>query len=348
MSKKSNALIIHGGGLVDPSKHVLMRIGKNLSNSKVYDKNFIGNYSFESIYTPEFIREYNDELVTEVREKRGTWFGTCRGIDLCNQDLFKKAVTCLNEKNIKTIIVVGGDGSSRQVAEIADNFAKKGINIIFPIPLTIDGINGGLSIGINEAVSESIRQIENIASTSLQTRDNEAFGVVMVELQGGNRDDIIAKVLQRIYLSGKVADYNIPELLLRVIPANFETNEYKLINEINQSNKRTLVLISEGSKINISELTKKIKRRVRSLTVGYSSQSNNMTNEEDIVFYNKWIDEACSIIERKPYDSYCLANLHGNILIEPIDYYAVLNPRNGQKANLPKDLNVLLGKYMSN
>ncbi len=346
----SNAIIIYGGGLVDPSKYVLMRLGKNLS--QYYDKIFIGSYSFESLFTPKFIHEYNEELVQEVKGKRGTYFGTCRGIDLCNPTLFGKAINCLKERNICTIVVAGGDGSSRQVAETSDAFKKEGINIIFPIPLTIDGINGGISIGIKEAVAESIRQIENIVSTSLNTRDNGEFGVVIAELQGRNRDDIIANVLQSFYKSQKIADFDFCDILLKVVPANFETDEDKLINQVNNSSKRTLILISEGAKernknLSISELTKRINRKVRTTVIGHQSQSNNMTSESNVLAYNLLIDRICCIIGVLPFDSYCLAVNDGSISRQPIDYFAKLNPRKGQEAQLSKYMSTLLGIYMA-
>ncbi len=342
--KKNNAIIIHGGGLVDPSKNILMRLAENVS--KVYDTVFIGSYSFESLYTPEFINEYNDELVEKVKDKRGTYFGTCRAIDLCKEALFKKAIKCLSEKNIVTIIVAGGDGSSRQVAETYQDFAAVGINIIFPIPLTVDGINGGLSVGVKEAVSESIRQIENIAATSLQTREAEKFGVVMVELQGRNRDTIIAEVMKNFHSSRKIADWGIDELEVKVIPANFETNEDELVDEINESYKRTLVLISEGARIKMTELTKRIERRVRLLTIGHQSQSNNMTTEVNLRFYNKWVDECCKIIAQDPYGSFCISNKNSIIKKRAIDYYAKLNPRHGQKEELPIQLKDIILGYM--
>ena len=110
MKKRGRALIIHGGGLVDASLYVLMRIARNMNN--VFDKVYIGMYSFESFFTPSFIREYNDSLKLEVRGKRGTYFGTCRDINIGDPILFKKSIQCLKEFNITTIIVAGGDGSS--------------------------------------------------------------------------------------------------------------------------------------------------------------------------------------------------------------------------------------------
>ena len=343
---KGNVVIIHGGGLVDPSKLVLMRIAKNLCN--VYEKVFIGKYSFEALINPEFLEEYDENLVQLVQGKRGTFFGTSRGIDLTDPIFSNIAVSCLKERNIRTVIIAGGDGSSRQAAEISNTFFENDINIIFAIPLTIDGINGGLSIGINEAANESIRQIENITSTALQTRSDRTFGVVMVELQGRNRDDILANVLRFFCMEEKIADFNLSDILLRVVPANFETDEEKLVNEINCSSKRTLILVSEGAKIKIEELTKKINRKVRSLVVGYPSQSNNMTTKQGISTYNIWIDRVCSIIKNNPYESYSIVNRDGRIFLEkPIEYYARLNPRESQKAELPDDLKKYIIQCMS-
>lgn len=348
MTPKGNSIIIHGGGLADPSKYVLLRLAKTLVKEEVYKKVAIGKYSFEALLTPSFISWYDGSLEEYLKDKRGTYFGTCRGIDLCDLDLFDKAIACLKELGISTIIVAGGDGSSRQAFEVSDAFMEKGINIIFPVPITIDGINGGLSIGINEAVKESVRQIENIVSTALQTRDNKKFGVTMVEIQGRNRDDIMANVLKNFCSRKKIADFDISDVFLRVIPANFETNEDKLVNEINQSDNRTLILISEGAKIKMSQLTEKITRKVRSLVIGHPSQSNNMTSEDDIRIYNKWIDNICtSIIARDPHSSYCVANIDGELFKKPIDYYAKLNPREAQKAEIKDNLKELMIRYMA-
>ena len=59
-----------------------MEIARQLAERKVYSKIYMGRYSFEALYTPLFWLEYNEKLVEELADKRGTWFGTCRGIDL--------------------------------------------------------------------------------------------------------------------------------------------------------------------------------------------------------------------------------------------------------------------------
>ena len=63
---ESNALIIFGGGLVDPAKYILMRIAMNLST--IYSKVFIGKYSFESLYTPEYMCFYDKNLIFQYTD----------------------------------------------------------------------------------------------------------------------------------------------------------------------------------------------------------------------------------------------------------------------------------------
>ena len=341
-----NALVIFGGGFSEPAKLILIRTAERISKLNTFNKVFIGRFSFESLYTPEFICEFTEELASEAKNKRGTFFGTCRGIDLCDPIRFRRAIYILKQYGITTIIVEGGDGSSRQVAETVNAFNEYGINIIFPIPMTIDGINGGESAGLREALKLSIRDTEDMVSTSLNTRDNEAFGVVVVELQGRNRDDIMANVLKEFDLKGKIADFPLSEVLLKVIPANYPCDYEGLIKEVNSSYKRTLIFLSEGASIKMGDLTHDIKRKVRTFIVGHRSQANCMTSPEDEAYYNEWVDKACEVIKDDPYGNYCLAYINGKIEKKPIDYYAKLNPRENQEAFLSEDLETLLNEYM--
>lgn len=341
-----NALIIHGGGLVDPSKEVMIWIASGLSRKFVYNQIYLGQYSFESLYDDSKWFEYG-HFFPEVATKRGTFFGTCRGIDLTKPDLMKKAVKKLKENDVRTVIVCGGDGSSRNCAEINDEFLKNGINIIFAVPLTVDGINGGYSIGLDQAAREAVRQIENVVATSLETRDNGQFSVVAVELQGRNRDDILAAVLQYFWRKRRIADCGLGQIDLRVVPANYETDEAKLMEEINSSTERTLILVSEGARLKVSELQKKTHRKVRTQVVGHAVQSNGMTTPEDMERYSNWLDDVVHLISQMPYESYCIVNDGISRWREPIDYYAKLNPRENQQAELSKGLEELLKSYMA-
>lgn len=343
-----NAIIIHGGGLVDPSKEVILRIARGLSEMKVYDKIYLGQYSFMSLYTPSLLWEYDEYTEEFLKDKRGTFLGTCRDIDLTNPDLMQKAIDFMKYKDIKTVIVCGGDGSARQCAEINGELQKNGINIVFAVPLTVDGINGGDFIGLEQAVREAVRQIENVAATSLETRDKGEFSVVAVELQGRNRDDILANVLWHFYNRRKVADCNIDEICLRVVPANYPTDEAKLIEEINSSNKRTLVLVSEGASLKLSDLKDKVERKVRTVVVGHAVQSNGMTTAKDMEKYSMWLADVVCLIKENPDVSFSIVNNGYARKVESIDYYALLNPRKNQQAPLSNALEYVLKLYMAN
>ena len=340
-------LLIFGGGLAEPAKHIILRTAERLS--KIYKKVYIGRYSFESLYTPEFILEYTEQLANEAEGKRGSFFGTCRGIDLSDPIRFNRAIYCLKQYGINTIVVQGGDGSSRQVAETYEKFNEHGINIIFPIPMTIDGIEGGESAGTREAVRLSVRDIEDMASTSLNTRDIEAFGVFVARLQGRNRDDIMAKALLYFDIKGKIADFSLSDVLIKAIPANYSINYEALIKDVNASYKRTLILLSEGSSITMQDLQRDIKRKVRTFEIGHRSQSNGLMTKEDEIYYDKWVDKICEFIRDDPLGNYSLAklsDLDDGVYKRTINYYAVLNPRENQKATLPSKLEALLQEYM--
>jgi len=341
-----NILVNFGGGLAEPARQIILRTARNVADMSMFDKVFIAKYSFESLYTPEFICEYTQELASNAKNKRGAFFGTCRGVDLCDPIRFNRAIFCLKQFGIKTILVEGGDGSSRQVAETVQKFNEYGINVIFPIPMTIDGINGGESAGLREAIRVSVRDIEDMAATSLNTRDLEAFGVVIIKLQGRNRDDIIAGVLEYFKRNGVIADFPLDEVLVKAIPANYPCDYEKLIREVNASYKRTLILLSEGSSITMEDLQSKIKRKVRTFEVGHRSQSNGMSTEEDKLYYDEWVDKVCEVIRDDPFGNYCLAYINGQIEKKPIDYYAKLNPKENQEAILSADLEALLHEYM--
>ena len=343
-----NVLVTFGGGEVDPAKNILMQLGKNVYSSKKFEKVYMGKYSFESFYNTEYLLEYGEELEKLVADKRGAYFGTCRDIDLVtDQHKMNRSIFCLKQNNIDTILVVGGDGTARQVAEISEVLNENGINIIYAIPLTIDGINGGESIGLEQATRESVRQIENMVATSLETKSEEKFGVVIIELQGRNRDDIMVESLLYFLEKEKIADNDLNDVLLIVVPANIKSDINKLVEEVNSSSQKTVILLSEGAKVKLSTLKKRIKRKVRTFVVGHPSQSNNMTTEEDIKKYNIWVNSVADYILCNLDHSYCMVKRKNMIWEVPIDYYAKLNPRKKQIPEMDAFSKYWLEKFMA-
>jgi len=350
---RGNVIVVFGGGLVNPAKFIVMGIARSLKRWADFEKVFTGLYSFESLYTRELWLEYSEELEEYTKDKRGSFFGTCRGIDLTQEPLKSRMLETLKGEKISTVVVVGGDGSTRNAAEIDEFLQENGICVVYGMPLTVDGINGGKVIGRRQAARESIRQIENIASASLQTRDSEKYGVVIVELQGRNRDDILARVVSYFHERKEIADFRLDDILLIAIPATLKTNSEDLLETVKNSEKRTLILLSEGASTKVDKLAWLIQeygettRKVRVLVVGHPSQCNNQTTPDDRIEYGRWIDFVVKAILENPGKSFSTSlSEEGEYSVRPLDYYAKLNPRSIQIAELPPEEVEIVRHYM--
>lgn len=334
---KKNCLLIYGGGLCDPANVFLREYARFLHNTGMFGKVFIGFYSFSAMLNTSWVQEWDDSLKDKADNSHGGFFGTSRGIDLTNSVMQEQAIQNCKALGISWVFVAGGDGSSRQVSEIADAFEKEGIKFAFVMPCTIDGINGGQSIGMRQAVEVSLKVIEQLSATCLQTLEGLEFPVLIVELQGRNRDDILASVLKRMCSQSRF-DYPLGiSVDIFAVPANYEWNREALLDAVNKSHKPTLILMSEGASIKRRDLKKLIARKCRTFEVAHLSQMNGCTNEDDATFIRSYIVAASvlwktAVTSNKPFT---IVYEKGIPRIEEINYFANLNPRVGQKAKLP-------------
>lgn len=342
-----NCLLFHGGGLCPVSNQYLSTLADELKKEEIFERIFMGFFSFECLLNPEeLIKPWNSSLKTKAESSPGGFYGTSRNIDLTEPELQSQAIATCKSLGITWIGVAGGDGSCRQVAEISEAFEAEGIHLFIPMPLTIDGIEGGCSLGLYSAVMKSLDVLDDLAATNLQTRDNREFSVLFLELQGRNRDDILANVLHFVVRVGDFACGRIPhaDIDLFVVPANYGWNIDKLITAVNNSKKRTIVIYSEGANIPIDYIMEEVKRKIRVSKVGYLSQMN----KERIYRIERYIPVPIikSAISAGKSFSLKFRDELSSPTIEPIDYWAKLNPREGQKPTLDPDLEELLKKYI--
>lgn len=340
-----NCLLFHGGGLCPVSNQYLSALAEELEKEEIFERIFMGFFSFECLLNPEeLIKPWTSSLKAKAEKSPGGFYGTSRNIDLTVPELQSQAIATCKDLSITWIGVAGGDGSCRQVAEISEAFEAEGIHLFIPMPLTIDGIEGGYSLGLQSAVMKSLDVLDDLAATNLQTRDNREFSALFLELQGRNRDDILANLLHYIVRVGDFACGGIPhnDIDLFVVPANYYWNLDKLITAVNNSKKRTLVIYSEGANVPIDYIMEKVKRKIRVSKVGYLSQMNK------VKMHNIGQYVPASIIKSAISDgrSFSLKfNEFSSATIEPIDYWAKLNPREEQKPTLNPDLEKLLKEY---
>ena len=132
---------------------------------------YSGDYYWMKLY---------EKLIRELQYRGGTEFGSSRGgFDL------EKIVNSLVERGINQLYVIGGDGTHRGIAVLAEEIKRRKLEIsIVGIPKTIDNDIPIIdkSFGFETAVSESIRAIR---SAYVESRGVD-YGIGLVRLMGRN------------------------------------------------------------------------------------------------------------------------------------------------------------------
>ncbi|KAK3140527.1 hypothetical protein QOZ80_5AG0402200 [Eleusine coracana subsp. coracana] len=118
--------------------------------------------------------------VNDIHKRGGTVLGTSRG----GQDT-AKIVDSVHDRGINQVYVIGGDGTQKGAASIADEVQRRGLKCaVVGVPKTIDNDIAVIdkSFGFDTAVEEAQRAI-NAAHVEAESAEN---GVGVVKLMGRN------------------------------------------------------------------------------------------------------------------------------------------------------------------
>lgn len=310
-----NVAVIYGGGQI-PSGNLVL--GKLIENLLKRGLNVEGVHkSFWGLTDSDCYEEFSISQAKRIQSQIGTYLSTCRKVNPADDKWFYQILSNLKERDIRTIIVPGGDGSSRAGNVLADRAREKGYNLqIIFIPCTIDGIEGSdTTIGIDSAVAESYRQTSLITANAFATFNPTFMGprIAINEIQGRNRNDIAVKVMEKITEVGKIGKYYIDDIDLIFIPAAYNWSYNKLMHRITSSGKETSIIISEGAKPNeiywedikgkgvgkkLENLIKEDgKREVNLNVVGYLSQANDQISDDESQKIQEWICAAVKLMD---------------------------------------------------
>lgn len=306
-----NIAVLYGGGQIPSANFVLGKLMEKLL--KRGDLTVYGVHkSFWGLSDSSCYEEFTIQKAKEIQTQVGTYLSTCRKVNPAEDKWFEKIISNLKEKSIRTIIVPGGDGSSRAGNALAQRAKKEGyeIQIVF-IPCTIDGINGSDTIGIDSAVAESERQASLIMTNAFATWNPQFFGprVAIIEMQGRNRNDIAVNVMKKLIDKRTIGSYHISDINLIFIPAGYDWSYYDLLKRVNSTERETAIIVSEGAEPiescwnaavdgnsvgdKIKNLIKKGEVREANLAVvGYLSQSNDQISEAERKKIQDWISFA--------------------------------------------------------
>lgn len=327
--------VLYGGGQIPSANIVLGKLMEKLL--KRGDLTVYGVHkSFMGLADSSCYEEFTLQKAREIQLQIGTYLSTCRKVNPSEDQWFEKIITNLKKRNIRTLMIPGGDGSSRAGNALRKRAKEEGydLQIVF-IPCTIDGIHGSDTIGIDSAVDESERHATLIMANAFATLNPKFLGprVAIIEMQGRNRNDIAVNVMRKIIAKRKVGSYYIPDINLIFIPTGYEWSYYDLLNNVNSTGKETAIIVSEGAKPiqnywdealegnsvgdKIRNLIKNGKIREANLdVVGYLSQSNDQISEEEMKKIQDWVsfavktmyktDESIAVIKKNDFETMSL------------------------------------------
>lgn len=335
--------VLFGGGQIPDANIVTAKLIKKLLRR--LDVIVYGIHkSFMGLADLECYEKFNFQKADEIERFPGTYLSTCRKVDPSSNEWFGKIMKNLVKKQIKTIFLIGGDGSSRAAKDFLRRAKREGydyLQIVY-IPCTIDGINGSETIGLESAVLESERQANFAMINAFATWNPKFKGprVAVIEMQGRNRNDIAINVMNRLISKGAVGCYSLSKVNLIFVPTGYNWSFTNLLEKINSSNKETAVIISEGAKPiepyweaiegenagrKLENLIKKSGiREVNFQLIGYLSQTNGMTSQKQIELIEEWTSVASSAIDVTK-QSIAVVNDGEAFKLETIENFAAKN-----------------------
>lgn len=313
MNGKSVA-ILYGGGQIPSANIVLGKLAEKLL--KRGDLTVYGVHkSFMGLADSQCYEVFTIQKAKEIQSQIGTYLSTCRKVNPADDLWFYKIISNLRDKSIRTLIIPGGDGSSRAGNALVERAKQEGyeIQVVF-IPCTIDGINGSDTIGIDSAVAESERQASLIIVNAFATWNPNFLGprISIVVTQGRNRNNIAVEVMKKMINRGTIGSYKIDDIDLIFIPAGYNWNYNQLIKRLVSSEKETAIIVSEGAKpvetywdaiegAGVGEKLKNIinqskKREANLNLIGYLSQTNDQVSNIEKKKIQDWVSYAVRVM----------------------------------------------------
>jgi 6-phosphofructokinase 1 len=180
--------IVTCGGLCPGTNDVIRAIVMSLYHHYGVQNIYGFRYGYEGLvrrygHTP---LKLTKELVSRIGESGGTILGSSRG----HQDP-AEMVSTLSELGIGIMFIIGGDGTLKGAAKIAEEINRQGKSIsVIGIPKTIDNDISYLqtTFGFETAVSEARRSTYAAHTEALGARN----GIGLVKLMGRNSGFIAA------------------------------------------------------------------------------------------------------------------------------------------------------------
>lgn len=202
--------------------------------------------------------------VANIETIAGAFIKTSRSADFMTENGFKQAIANLQENDIEGLIVIGGNGSFRGARDLVN----AGVRVI-GIPGTIDNdlFYTERSLGFDTAVQQAVNVITDI-SQSMYANDR----VSVFKCMGRHCGDIALHAAVSVgadSLAVKEVDYSVEQVI--------EDVKYSIDHGVTAP----VVVLSEGSPIDMEELVFEIQSQVgkttRGVEIGYLQRGGTPT-----------------------------------------------------------------------
>jgi len=244
--------------------------------------------------------------VANIIHRGGTFLETARCDEMKTAEGIKKAVETLQRENIEGLITIGGDGTFRGAAALAE---AGGIKVI-GVPGTIDNDVYGTdyAIGFDTAINTALDAIDRIRDTagSLQRP-------FFIEVMGRNRGFIALDV----GIAGGAEHILIPEIETKV-----EELSRDMRRSFERGKKSSIVVVAEGDEAGgvfpiAQQVWERLKLDYRICVLGHIQRGGSPTARDRILASTLGAASVDALINGK--SGYMVGELKGEIVLTPLN-----------------------------
>ncbi len=249
--------------------------------------------------------ELTPKNVNQIHGMGGSILGSSRG----HQDV-SEMVDTLDQMNVGILFAIGGDGTLRGVAAIADEIETRGLKIsVIGIPKTIDNDISFIeqSFGFETAVTEAVRATGSAHNEATGSRN----GIGLVKLMGRESGFIAA--------FSTLADNNVNFCLIPEVPFTMEGLLTALTERLAKRG-HAVIVVAEGAGQDLFQGAKEVDAsgniRFGDIGILLRDSINSHFKEAGMTVTLKYIDPSYTIrsVPATPHDSaFCLLLGHNAV-----------------------------------
>lgn len=259
---------------------------------------------YRGILEADFVK-LGSRSVSNIIHRGGTFLETARCEEMKTKEGIKKAVEVLQREGIEGLITIGGDGTFRGAAALAEAGNVK----VIGIPATIDNDVYGTdyAIGFDTAINTALDAIDKIRDTA-----SSLPRPFFIEVMGRNRGFIALEV----GIAGGAEDILIPEV---------ETNIEQLCLDIRRSFKKgkksSIVIVAEGDEAGgalsiAQQVWDRLKLEYRICVLGHIQRGGSPTARDRVLASKLGAAAVDALV--KGMSGYMAGELKGEIAFTPL------------------------------